>query len=291
MLVTCFPFYNGQDLIVASSRHGKEDGSDNASDDEAGEDTLNEDGILNLAEGGLLNPSLTIKDLSHDVALLVLCDPRLILVRICTLKTVHALAFELHRLVLFVGEEFPRSKVAMVETVQDDTHAFPGSDECGDAKKEQWEGECTPAAIDAGECDEKANDDSTDDARNAEDARKEDAWRIAVADCPADEVGVSLASQGIFNSRKNMTKGRGMCRVLKSVQKSGALLGGEVKLSRAAVGNVDCDDTVDLITERLDGDYGTMASQCLTLGPVASRFDTAHSDEDLQGCHFRPASS
>lgn len=58
-----------------------------------------------------------------------------------------------------------------------------------------------------------------------------------------------------------MTKGGRMCRVLECMQKSGALLGGEVELPRAAVGNVDCDDTIDFIAEWLDGNYKNMARQ------------------------------
>lgn len=63
-------------------RDSAEYGGQNTRSDESTDQRLNEDGVLNLSKGWLLNPDLTIKDFTDDIALLVLGDPRFILVAV-----------------------------------------------------------------------------------------------------------------------------------------------------------------------------------------------------------------
>ena len=63
-------------------RHSTEDTNYDEGDDCCTEYRLQEDGILDLAQRRLLDPYLPIENLADDVALLILCNPRLILVAI-----------------------------------------------------------------------------------------------------------------------------------------------------------------------------------------------------------------
>jgi len=59
-------------------RHSAEDADENARKHECAEQTLKEDGILDLAKGWLLDPDLTVEDAADDVALGILRYPRLV---------------------------------------------------------------------------------------------------------------------------------------------------------------------------------------------------------------------
>ncbi len=69
-------------LKVLALWNGKEDGCGNRTDDERADDGLDEDGVLNRAESGFLNPYFTIEYLADDIALVVFSDPRLVLVAV-----------------------------------------------------------------------------------------------------------------------------------------------------------------------------------------------------------------
>lgn len=69
-------------LEVVSIRESAEDASDDDGQDKRAEDRLQKDGVLNLAEGWLLNPDFAIKDLADNIALLVFGDPWLVLVAV-----------------------------------------------------------------------------------------------------------------------------------------------------------------------------------------------------------------
>lgn len=69
-------------LEEVSVWHGAEDTDEDGRQDESAEQTLDEDGILNLAQRGLLDPDLAIEDAADDVALGVLGNPGLVFERI-----------------------------------------------------------------------------------------------------------------------------------------------------------------------------------------------------------------
>lgn len=65
-------------LKEVSVRHGAENTNEDGRQDESAEQTLDEDGVLNLAQRRLLNPNLAIENFADDVALGVFGDPRLV---------------------------------------------------------------------------------------------------------------------------------------------------------------------------------------------------------------------
>lgn len=69
-------------LVKVTVRDGDEDGGQDARSDKGTDQRLNKDGVLDLTQSWLLDPNLTVKDLADDIALLVLGDPRLILVAV-----------------------------------------------------------------------------------------------------------------------------------------------------------------------------------------------------------------
>lgn len=69
-------------LKVVALWESAEDTDDDGRYDECAKNGLQEDGVLNLAEGRLLDPDFAVKDLASNVALLILGYPWLILVAI-----------------------------------------------------------------------------------------------------------------------------------------------------------------------------------------------------------------
>lgn len=175
---------------------GTENTSQNTRTEESTEDSLDEDRVLDLAQRGLLDPNLTVKDFADDVALLVSCNPRLIFVAVGAVADKRLLRYVLglDTVRVVIGEEFPRSQVAVVHAVQDNTHAFPCGDESRDADQEQNDGQDTPRATSAAKHDENRGDNTKEDGGHSEAACEDDTGLVAIADCPADEVGVALTS-------------------------------------------------------------------------------------------------
>jgi hypothetical protein len=65
-------------LEVVALGNGTEDTDSYSGDDESADDSLNEDGILDLAESRFLDPDFAVEDLADNVALLVPGDPWLV---------------------------------------------------------------------------------------------------------------------------------------------------------------------------------------------------------------------
>jgi hypothetical protein len=59
-------------------RYSAENADENARKHEGTEQTLQEDCVLDLAKGRLLNPNLAIEDAADDVALGILGNPRFV---------------------------------------------------------------------------------------------------------------------------------------------------------------------------------------------------------------------
>ena len=84
--------------------------------------------------------------------------------------------------------------------------------------------------------------------------RKPATSAIAVADGPADEVWVGLAAERGLNCLVDVAEGGWVGGVLQSLQEDDALAGGEIKLAGGIFDNVGANDTVNLLTEWLNGD-------------------------------------
>jgi hypothetical protein len=66
-------------LKVVALGKRTEDTDSNRRNNKRTEDGLHEDGVLDLAKSGFLDPDLAVKDLADNVALLVAGHPRLVL--------------------------------------------------------------------------------------------------------------------------------------------------------------------------------------------------------------------
>ena len=68
--------------VEVTVRDSAEYGGQNTRSDKGTNQRLNENGVLDLSKCWLLDPDLTIKDFTNDVALLILGDPRFVLVAV-----------------------------------------------------------------------------------------------------------------------------------------------------------------------------------------------------------------
>lgn len=111
--------YDIHDLEEVSFRNGNEDAHRDSCNDKSASDSLEEDGVLNLAQSRLLYPDLTIEDFSEDVPFLILGDPRLIFVAISAAEAVEGgfAHFEGCCVIVF-GEELPGTEMAVVHAMK-----------------------------------------------------------------------------------------------------------------------------------------------------------------------------
>lgn len=236
---------------------GAEDADGNTTNYERAEDGLDEDGVLDLAESGLLDPDLAVENLAHNVSLLVFGDPRLVLPRVAgRMRTERISRVELRIVALRLvirAEQLPWSQVAVVHAVEDYTHTLPGGDERGNANDKANQRHDPPGAACAAQSEDDGDDKTSDDTADSETARKDDTRAVAVADCPANEIGVGLAAQRPLNGSDNILECGWVSGILQCVEQCRALLRREIELTRSAIRNVDRNDAVNLLAIGLNG--------------------------------------
>ncbi len=81
-----------------------------------------------------------------------------------------------------------------------------------------------------------------------------DSRLVAVADGPANEIGMRLAPQSSFHHIFDERKRRGMGGMLKGVEDGGTITVGKVEFARSIGREIMGDYTVDFRSERLDRD-------------------------------------
>jgi hypothetical protein len=86
-----------------------------------------------------------------------------------------------------------------VHAVEDDAHSLPGGDESSNTNEPAKEWDDAPAPASGGECDDEVGDQASSDGEDAETASKDDTRSVAVADCPANEVGVRLPAERVLD--------------------------------------------------------------------------------------------
>ena len=74
------------------------------------------------------------------------------------------------------------------------THPFPRREKRRDTNEEAHESQCTPATVSSAQGNDDGVDDTTNDATNTKTTSKHLSGRIAIADGPANEIGVSLVT-------------------------------------------------------------------------------------------------
>ena len=101
---------------------------------------------------------------------------------------------------------------------------------------------------------EQISENAEHNQADTETTGKDNTRAVTVADGPANEVGVSLAAKRPFNSGRNIAPCGGVSGVGESMEERRAFSARKVKLAGTTISNVDADDTVDLVAERLNGD-------------------------------------
>jgi hypothetical protein len=81
-------FGSKEHLELVSLRNCTEDANYNGCDDDRYDDGLQEDGVLDLAKSGLLNPHLAVEHLPDNIALVVFGNPWFIFVAVMGAKAV-----------------------------------------------------------------------------------------------------------------------------------------------------------------------------------------------------------
>lgn len=139
------------------------------------------------------------------------------------------------------------------------THALPCGNESRHADEEADEGENTPTSPSTAEGDEDRSNEAADDATDAKATSKDNSRPVAVANGPSDEVGMSLAPQGVLDGGQHVAESGGVCGVLQGMEKSSPLLGRQIQLARTVLGDIDADDSRNLFPIRLDGNLQSIS--------------------------------
>lgn len=113
----------------------------------------------------------------------------------------------------------------MVHAVEDNTHALPGSNERGDADDEANQRKNPPGTTSTAESEDDGDNETGNDTTDAQTTRKDDARAVAVTDCPANEVRMSLATQRPLNCSNDVLESRWVSGVLQSMKQRTALFG------------------------------------------------------------------
>jgi hypothetical protein len=81
-----------------------------------------------------------------------------------------------------------------MHTVKNDAHTLPGCDECGNTDNKANQGKDPPSTASAADSEDYGSNETSDDAADTQSTSEKDTRTVAVANGPADEVGVSLAA-------------------------------------------------------------------------------------------------
>jgi hypothetical protein len=122
--------------------------------------------------------------------------------------------------------------------MEDEAEAFVGGYDGAEADEPEEGGEDTVPARGVGEGEDCGDDEAGGDAFDAEAADEEYAGFVAVADGPADEIGMGLAAQGCVGDLEGGVEGGGVGGMLEGVDDEGAVFVGEIQFSWGRVGDV-----------------------------------------------------
>lgn len=143
----------------------------------------------------------------------------------------------------------------MIHAVHADTHALVTCHHGTDPNGPPNGGHGAPAAADAAEGENDGDDECAKDASKTEASRKGYPHGITVADRPSDEIGMVLVMKRVLDSLEDPVQGSGMGGVRESMYHGFPISAGKVELPRRTIHYVRGDNTVNLFSIRLDGDY------------------------------------
>ena len=72
----------GRNKTRGGITHSQKDGGYDGPDNKGGDESLEENGVLDLTKSGFFNPNFTVKDFADDIALLILGDPGFIFIAV-----------------------------------------------------------------------------------------------------------------------------------------------------------------------------------------------------------------
>lgn len=208
-------------LKVFPPRHRNKHSNQHPPNHRPTQQALHKDGILNLPQRRLPDPNLPIKHLPHHVPPLIFHNPRLALKAIPRPKALERPLpprRSLLDLLPLSQKQLPRPHMSMMHPMQHDTHPLPRRHQRRRPQHPPDRRQRAPPARARRQRQQHRGNDTRDDQSCAEDAREEYPRRVAVADGPADEVGVGLAAEGGLDGADDVAQRRGVRGVGEGVE-------------------------------------------------------------------------
>lgn len=208
-------------LKVFPPRHRNKHSNQHPPNHRPTQQALHKDGILNLPQRRLPDPNLPIKHLPHHVPPLIFHNPRLALKTIPRPKALKRPLLprrSLLDLLPLSQKQLPRPHMPMMHPMQHDTHPLPRRHQRRRPQHPPDRHQRAPPARARRQRQQHRGNDTRDDQSCAEDAREEYPRRVAVADGPADEVGVGLAAEGGLDGADDVAQRRGVRGVGEGVE-------------------------------------------------------------------------
>lgn len=124
----------------------------------------------------------------------------------------------------------------------------------GEADEEEGRDEKAPPSRFPGEHEENAEDKTGDDMANARVANEEHTRLVAIADGPANKVGMGLAAEVGIDHAFDRRQGGRVGRMLECMEDGGTCSMGQIQFARGVRSQIVADDPIDFGPERLDCD-------------------------------------
>jgi len=116
----------------------------------------------------------------------------------------------------------------MVHPVQDNAHTLPGRDERSNTDEPAEEWQHTPSSASMAERNEEVSEEASDDTADTQATSEDHTRTVAIANRPADEVGMSLSAKRVLHSLDDGAEGSRVGGGLQSAQNRLTVAAGKV---------------------------------------------------------------
>lgn len=116
----------------------------------------------------------------------------------------------------------------MVHAVEDDAHALPSSNQSSYTDHKANGREHAPAASSTAQHNQDGRNDAANDPSDAKATGEDDAWSVAIADRPSNEIWVGLVTQSPFDRVDDLVASSRVGGDGQSVEESSTLFGRKV---------------------------------------------------------------
>lgn len=262
---------------------------------------LNNNAILQHADGLVLNPDLRCQNFAHQCSLIVLAHPNFMPTGVGSAKGVEGstllkpmrrdgmiinrktrlFVHYMHKVCRRrpVPELLPRARGSGVIGVNNHTETLVCRHTDREPYEKEWGDKQAPPTRLPGQDEKNTDDEAHDDVSDADIPYRENARPVAVTDRPTNEVGMGLPPEVSLDHIPYQGKGRRMRGVLKGMKDGRTITLGEIQFSGSVGGKIMVDDAVDFGPERLDSNY----QACVSVTPYLV------TKLNLQACQFNPA--